>query len=187
MKNLVKLINLFVVIAIALVEAGDCQTQNAQKSPGQSSAESVELAIPNFSRVNDRISAAGQPSQQAFEQLKKMGYKTIINLRTAEEGADKEKEIVEKLGLRYINIPITPQTITQEKVKQLAEVINDESSGRILIHCASSNRVGGMWFLHRVMNESCSIEQAIEEAEKAGLKNPSLKQTVMEFAEKNKN
>ena len=42
--------------------------------------------IPNYYRLRDDISTAGQPTDEALEDVKKAGFKAVLNLRTEEEG-----------------------------------------------------------------------------------------------------
>src|SRR5687768_10890283 len=60
-------------------------------------------SIPRFQAIGDGLYRGGQPDQKGFEFLKAQGIKTIINLREEND----EEEIVKKLGMKSIHIPVT--------------------------------------------------------------------------------
>jgi uncharacterized protein (TIGR01244 family) len=135
--------------------------------------------------VRPDVATAGQPSDQALADIQKAGFKTIINLRTEQEGSLEEKPKVEALGLEYHNIPIGSDGISKEQVALFEKILGDSKTHPVFVHCASSNRVGAMWFIHQVLGEGKDEASALEEAKKAGLK-PSLEGTAREFVEKNR-
>jgi uncharacterized protein (TIGR01244 family) len=108
--------------------------------------ESVDAkALPNYHRVRADVATAGLPSPEAVAQLKAMGFKTVIDLRTEQEGTKAEQEAAEKAGLRYVSVPMTAATFSAADVAKVASVVDDEAAGPVLLHCAKANRAGAMW------------------------------------------
>ena len=142
--------------------------------------------IRNYYRLRPDIATAGQPSDEAWADIKKAGFKAVINLRTAEEGSLEEKPKVEAQGLEYFNIPIGSDGFSNEKLHLFNQILGDEEARPVLIHCASSNRVGAMWLLHQVLDEGVDETAALAEAKKAGLASEALEKRAMEFLEKQK-
>jgi uncharacterized protein (TIGR01244 family) len=98
----------------------------------------------------DGITAAGQPNQAAFKVFADSGYTTVIDLRGEQEnrGLD-EPAIVEDLGMEYVPMPIVAaHEISFESAAKLDKLIAD-SKGPVLVHCASSNRVGALLALRK--------------------------------------
>jgi uncharacterized protein (TIGR01244 family) len=146
----------------------------------------VLASINNFKQLSPEIATAGQPSDADLKALKDAGFKTILNLRPPAEGSLEEKPKVESLGMTYVNIPITPDTITEEKIQLFSEVVGDASNKPLLIHCASANRVGGLWYIHRRLKEGAPEEKSLSEAHDIGLTSPALEQIVRDHVEKHK-
>jgi len=165
--------------ALALAGPGGAP-QQPEKDPLAGNA-----GIGNYYRVRPDIATAGQPTDAALEDIKNAGFKTIINLRTEQEGSLEEKPKVEALGLDYHNIPIGSDGITNEQVALFEKILGDSKARPVFVHCASSNRVGAMWFIHQVLGEGKDEDAALEEARKAGLK-PNLEGAAKEFVEKNR-
>jgi uncharacterized protein (TIGR01244 family) len=126
-------------------------------------------AIPSYHVIRPGLVAAGQPSPQAIAELGRMGFRTVVNLRPDSETGPEEKAAVEAQGLRYVNVPITHDTFSLESVKAVEAVLADPKAGPVLLHCASSNRVGAVWAAVQV-RRGMPLAQALEEGRAAGLK-----------------
>jgi hypothetical protein len=65
----------------------------------------------NFVCLDTKFVSGGATTPDAFATLKQLGYRTVINLRTASEpGADLEGEVneVRRAGLNYFSVPLSP-------------------------------------------------------------------------------
>ncbi len=103
--------------------------QEAQKDPLAGNA-----GIANYYRVRPDIATAGQPSDAALTDIQKAGFKTIINLRTEQEGSLEEKPKVEALGLEYHNIPIGSDGISKEQVALFEKILGDSAKSGPVLH-----------------------------------------------------
>ncbi len=170
------------ILAFSLVAPfGISQTEKS----GKGDPLAGNPGIANYYRVRPDVATAGQPSDEALADIRKAGFKTIVNLRTEEEGSLLEKPKVEALGLEYRNIPIGSDGISKEQVALFEKILGDPASRPVFVHCAVSNRVGAMWFIHQVLGEGKDEAAALEEARKAGMK-PNLEATAKEYVAKNR-
>lgn len=88
-------------------------------------------ALPNAHVVTDKILSGGQPEgEEGFVALHELGVKTIISV----DGAKPDVEAARKYGMRYVHLPITYSTVTEEQGKAIAKAI-DALSGPMYIHC----------------------------------------------------
>lgn len=134
--------------------------------------------IPNYRLIAPGLAAAGQPSPEGFARLKEQGFKTVISLRTeTEPGVKEEEEAVKGLGLGYVSVPITLANFSQEKVDQVAKLLDDAAAGPVLLHCASANRVGAVWAVIQA-RKGKSYEEAEAEGRRAGLTSPAMVEAV---------
>ncbi|MCI0661793.1 MAG: sulfur transferase domain-containing protein, partial [Acidobacteria bacterium] len=79
---------------------------NPQEPNLKAIEESLKDDVPRVLCLNKNFATAGQPKAEAFARLAKQGFRSVLNLRTADEGAEAERELVEKAGMRYLNIPV---------------------------------------------------------------------------------
>ena len=152
--------------------------------PGMIPAQDSEAPISarNFLWVNQDFCTAGQPTRADLIRLKQKGVHSVLNLRTAAEdpGVAKEEAAVQALELKYFHLPVDSSRLTPKLGDEFLRIVSDESNRPLFIHCASANRVGAFWILHRVINHGWSLAKAEEEARQIGLRSKKL----LEFARK---
>lgn len=137
--------------------------------------DSVDAALlPNYVVVQPGLASAGRPTEEGLRQLKAQGFRTVIDLRTpAEPGLAEEKALVEAQGLRYVNVPLMPASFSAADVDAVKSVLDDPTSGPVLLHCAVGNRVGGVWAVLQARSGK-SLDEAIAEGKRAGLRSDSM-------------
>ena len=150
-----------------------------------SSVATQDDSIKNFLRVNKEFCTGGQPSLQHLEQLKADGVKAIINLRQPTEYAAAEEEAkINALGLRYLNIPVSPTDPKDEQATEFLKITDDPANRPAFIHCRSAARVATFWMIRRVMRDGWKMEDALKEAEKVGLgDHPVLREFAHKYVE----
>jgi len=133
--------------------------------------------IPNYQKIRPDLATSSQPAPEAVRKLKEMGFRTVINLRMPREGIEKDREVVEELGLRWVSVPITPVTFSMKDVEAVAKVLDDREAGPTLLYCSSANRVGAVWTVYEV-RKGKSLDEALAEGKKIGLKSPAMLDAV---------
>jgi uncharacterized protein (TIGR01244 family) len=140
--------------------------------------ESVDPAqIPAYRLLRPGLAAAAQPSPEALARLGEMGFRTVVNLRTEKEGAPTEAPAVEGQGLRYVWIPMTPDTFSLADVEAVERVLDDPAAAPVLLHCASANRVGGVWAVLQA-RKGKGLEEALAAGREAGMHSPQMEAAV---------
>ena len=140
--------------------------------------------IRNFLQVNADFCTGGQPRTEHYAKLKADGIRSVLNLRTpGEHRAAEEQEALEKLGLKYFNIPVVYTAPTDAQVDDFLAVTDDPANRPMFIHCTAAIRVGAFWAIRRVMRDGMTVSAALEEARKVGLTNaPHLDDFVRAYA-----
>jgi uncharacterized protein (TIGR01244 family) len=135
--------------------------------------------VPNYYVVRPGLATAGQPTAEALKNLKALGFKTVINLRTEGEAdiVKAEEALVREQGLRYVWVPLTSATLTAKDVDAVAAVLDDASAAPVLLHCTVSNRAGGL-YAATLVRKGKSLDEAEAEGVKAGLSSDAMKQAV---------
>lgn len=99
MRRSIARLALFTVIGCVSASEGSAQVVKQQ----------VE-GIRNFSKIESTVACAGAITPAAIQEIKKMGFASIINLRLASEpGADIEGHmaVAKSAGLPYYHIPFS--------------------------------------------------------------------------------
>jgi tyrosine-protein phosphatase SIW14 len=116
--------------------------------------------LPNFARVSDGLYRGAQPTAEGFAELKKMGVKTIVNLRSAHS----DTELLEGLGLNYVAISFKPWHPEEEDIFEFLKVVADPGNRPVFVHCQhGADRTGTMVAIYRVAVEGWDMREAMEE------------------------
>lgn len=139
--------------------------------------------VKNLSRSGD-VYFGGQPTADAFDTAQERGVKVVVNLRSEREmkALDfDEAALVRRLGMEYVAIPVTPDSFAAADADRLKDVLT-RTSGPVLIHCGSSNRVGAVWALYLHRHRGVALDEAIDLGRKAGLRSDRLVETIKKSA-----
>jgi uncharacterized protein (TIGR01244 family) len=127
-----------------------CSLFSAQPSfAGQDIDLNLLQGIPNVVFLREDVVGGGTPSQEALAEVKRQGFKSVIDLRTMIEGTVLEQASVEKLGIKYFNIPVRGSDISEEQVYKLEQILADPDNKPALLHCAVGGRVYALWQRYR--------------------------------------
>ncbi len=143
--------------------------------------------IVNFSKVETTVACAGATTPAALAEVKKMGYNSVINLRTpGEAGSDLEAEAAaaKAAGITYVHLPFNAQAPDPALVDNFLKAITDKANQPAFIHCASANRAAALWMVKRIAVDKWDVDKAAEEATALGLTSPALKTFAIEQAKK---
>ena len=69
---------------------------------------------------------------------------------------------------------------SDEDLQSIFQVIDTAEDAPVLVHCASSNRVGTVWSLYRADRGGLSADEAIAEGRAAGMTSDAFAEGVME-------
>ncbi|MDZ4837816.1 MAG: dual specificity protein phosphatase family protein [Candidatus Melainabacteria bacterium] len=125
--------------------------------------------LPNFHKVTDYLYRGGEPNPAGMHELKKMGVKTVIDLRAQTEAAHDEAALAKKLGIKYINMTMTSEAPTKKQVETLLATIDSakEKNEPVLVHCAhGSDRTGCMIGIWRVARDNWAFDDTYKEMRK---------------------
>lgn len=120
------------------------------------------VSIKNFAAHNNLVFSAAQPTKEQFKQLSQAKVKHVINLRAADEQDWDEGALVNSLGMSYHAIEIAgAKDVNTDNAKQLANLLEQLKGESVVVHCASSNRVGALMAIS-AHQQGTDIESAIE-------------------------
>jgi tyrosine-protein phosphatase SIW14 len=134
-------------------------------------AASSASGIKNFHEVNEHVYRGGQPTSEGFQYLAKIGVKTVIDLREADERAQAEEGVVTAAGMKYVNVPMTGLTPpTQAEISKLLGILEDESPGAVFVHCQrGADRTGAVIGAYRINHDHWDNARALSEAKEDGM------------------
>ena len=145
--------------------------------------------VTNFARLESTIACAGATTPAGVAEVKKLGYKTIINLRQASEaGAEVDAEAVaaKTEGVKYFHLPVNSASPDPAIVDQFLSAVGEPANQPVFVHCASGNRAAALWMIKRLVVDGWETDRASTEATALGLTSPALKTFAMDYAASHK-
>lgn len=157
------------IVAVLVVPAAD-----AQETP----SAPANFGIAHASQPEPGMLAAGQPTAAQLQELARAGYKTVIDLRAPGEnrGFD-EAQAAREAGLTYVNVPVTPKEMDESTLDGFSQALRN-AERPVLVHCATANRVGGIYYAWLVLEKGESPAQAMARARAAGLRSDELARQI---------
>jgi protein tyrosine/serine phosphatase len=128
--------------------------------------DQTNAAIENFGKVNEHYYRGGQPRAAGFAELKRLGVKTVIDLR--KDSIPEEPEQVRALGMRYFNIPMkASRPATPEQTDYFLKLVNDPDNWPVYVHCKGGrHRTGALTAVYRITHDGWTADQAYDEMKK---------------------
>jgi tyrosine-protein phosphatase SIW14 len=136
----------------------------AAAAKGEHSLAFPNVHIKNFGQMDERFYRGAEPKDQAdVQSLKDLGVKTVIDLKN--DPNPSEREWVESLGMRYVNIPMSDKSYPQaESVATFLKTVDDPSTGKFFVHCAGGrHRTGAMGAVYRYEKYGWNFDQVYAE------------------------
>lgn len=132
--------------------------------------------IRKFEVVDDKVWRGAAPGREGYASLAARGVTTIVDLR-AEEDLHVDEGYLERLGLRYVPIPIRDgQTPSSSEVATFLRAVKT-SEGKTFVHCgAGVGRTGAMAGSYLVSTGQATPKEALQRNLAVGP--PSLEQVA---------
>ena len=127
--------------------------------------------VGNFMKVNDHVYRGAQPTEEGFQNLAKLGIKTVVDLQAAgDERARDEAKWVKAAGMQYISVPMKGMaTPRDEDVAKVLALLEDQTTGPVFVHChAGADRTGGVIACYRIEHDGWTNKKAFQEAKNMG-------------------
>lgn len=142
--------------------AGEVKTSTvpAQQVFARPVLEMAQKGLPNFAKVSEVLYRGAQPDRKGFEELKKLGVKSIVNLRAGHP----DRKLIEGLGFRYFSIPANTWDVSDSHSTRFLKVLSDPANQPVFVHCQhGSDRTGTMVAIYRIYVQNWKPDEALKE------------------------
>ena len=150
-----------VLLGLSILTACNChETVQGTLPPSAVQPRNDIKGLPNFAKVSDVLYRGAQPEREGFAELKKLGIKTVINLRSSHS----DIEMMKGLGLQYCLIPCDAGDIKEENVAAFLKAALNPANQPVFVHCAyGADRTGTMVAVYRICFQNWSRADALNE------------------------
>lgn len=131
----------------------------------------VFAGIESPKQVSDKLWVMGTPSKELLADFSDEGGEVVINLLSQKEMTDSEEAaVVTRNGMAYYHVPVNgADGVTLANARLVDRILLKNSDKTVLIHCASSNRVGALMALRAGWLDGMSVENALEVGREHGM------------------
>jgi protein tyrosine/serine phosphatase len=120
--------------------------------------------IPNFHIVHPFLIRGGRPTPEGLKNMKAAGVRTVIDLRIAPKTVAKERQAVQGLGMRFINLPMSSEPPTQKQIETFLHTARDPASQPVYVNCEhGADRTGTMVGIYREQFDGWTFDRAYRE------------------------
>jgi len=102
---------------------------------------------------------------QLTEAVKRYGIKTVVNFQLPDEELRAERDLTERLGVGFLNLPMSGDGFGREhQFREVLEAIDDPERRPVLVHCARGTcRTGAAVALYRYERDGWTIDDVAAE------------------------
>ena len=158
-----KAIHILPLIAVWMISS--CAPQRAPVATTQPLATPENLpGLPNFAMVSPVLYRGGQPTPEGFVTLKRMGVKTIVDLR-----GKTHRDPLDGQSLKDVQIPSNAAAPNQKKIVQFLRLTRDPSATPVFVHDdRGSDRVACYIGAYRIVEQGWTAKDAEAELPRFG-------------------
>ena len=142
----------------------------------------------NIKKFNESVSFAEQPAEADLKEWAEAGFRTVVNLRPAEEverglSPSKEASVCEELGLDYIHLPTKLDDLSEDHLQHCREKL-EGAPQPMVIHCAGGARAAIVASVIHAWEKGASGDEVVGMIEQTGQSfNQKLRERVVELAD----
>ncbi len=128
--------------------------------------------VSTFAQLESTIACGGSTKPEAIREIRNMGFKSVINLRLAnEEGAMVEEEgaAVRAAGMNYVHLPFNAQSPDPQLIDNFIAAVTKPANTPAYMHCGAGGRAAALWMIKRVKADGWTVDRALVEANALGL------------------
>jgi protein tyrosine/serine phosphatase len=152
------------------------QKNESKSHPAERAISLARPGLPNFYEVTTNFYRGAQPTAQGIAELKAMGVKTILNLRSFHS----DIALIANGELKLARLHMKPWHAEDEDVVKFLKIAGNTNSLPMFVHCQrGADRTGLVCAVYRIAACGWTKEQAITEMKDGGFAfNSGLKNLV---------
>ena len=120
--------------------------------------------IYNYLFYHKKLSSSGMPTAEQMQKVAEAGVELVINLAPHDvpNAILNEAELVESLGMEYINIPVNWNTPTRKGLNVFMEALDANRDRKVHVHCEANFRASAFIAIYRILRLDWEPDKAFE-------------------------
>ena len=119
--------------------------------------------IYNFLLLSEHLFTGGMPKADQLKDAAQHGIEVVINLAPhyVPDALPGEAELVNSLGMQYVNIPVNWNTPTKEGLDRFMDAMDESKGKKVLVHCEANFRATAFVSMYRILRQGWDPEDAL--------------------------
>jgi len=120
--------------------------------------------IYNYLFYHDKLSSSGMPTTRQMKDVAEAGVELVINLAPHDvpNAIPNETQLVEALGMEYINIPVNWNTPTRDGLIVFMDAMDAHQEKKVHVHCEANFRASAFITMYRILRLDWESEEAFK-------------------------
>jgi protein tyrosine phosphatase (PTP) superfamily phosphohydrolase (DUF442 family) len=128
--------------------------------------------------VSNNLYRCAQPTTEGIRNLRSLGIKTVINLRSSHSDA----EMMVGSPVSYEHIAMNAWHAEEEEAVRFLRIVTDPHRVPVLVHCQhGADRTGTMCAVYRIVVQGWSKEKALREMTEGGFGFHGIWQNLIQY------
>ncbi|HEY1489406.1 MAG TPA: dual specificity protein phosphatase family protein [Verrucomicrobiae bacterium] len=141
------------------------QTNTVKIRPSNWAAPLVRPGLTNFYEVTTNLYRGAQPTAKGIAELKSMGVKTVLNLRSYHS----DHPLVSSGDMKLARLHMKPWHAEDEDVVAFLKIASNTNNLPLFVHCQrGADRTGMICAVYRIVYCGWTKEAAIQEMKEGG-------------------
>ena len=154
-----------VILSIACGAACSLAAETVPNRPAKWAVPVQVEGVPNMHKVSGTLYRSAQPTAAGMRELKKIGIKTVVNLRSFHS----DKDEIGDAGLTCEHIFMKAWHPELKEAQRFLQIVTDPARQPVLVHCQhGADRTGTMCAIYRIAVEGWPKEEAVREMREGG-------------------
>jgi protein tyrosine phosphatase (PTP) superfamily phosphohydrolase (DUF442 family) len=131
----------------------------------------LPVGIPQFAEVSDQVATGLRPSlDDGLDWLQAHDYRTVLHLRAPGEVDSADRQQVEKRGLTYLSLEVSPETLTRARADEFVAFVRSPARQPLFVYDRDGSLLGPLWYYLFRTADNLSADAAHQRARTLGLR-----------------
>lgn len=119
------------------------------QGPDNKPKTAFPAGIPQFAKAVENVWGGLRPSiDDGLDWLAAKEYRTVLHLRAPGEPESADRKQVEKLGMTYVSLEVSPQTLSRDKFDEFVKTVGDVARRPLFVYDQDGSIAGPLWYLY---------------------------------------
>lgn len=137
---------------------------------GKSAIPDLPVGIAGFAEIKPQVATGQRPDLDGLDWLRANRFRTVVHLFKPGAASTADREVVERRGLKYVPLELTPETLSLSQVEKFSQTIDSLLDAPVFVYDNNGLLNGTMWYLYFHLTEKQPDTAARKKAAALGLR-----------------